>query len=107
MPAVSHGNADVCKACDRTNLTDCPVCRAPMGAVTHEGLRLDTCKKCDGVWFDRGELRRLLDGQLTSEALLAKGFRPEDAVAVAGRRGDASKGQRMAAAIVGLLTGWF
>lgn len=45
-----------CPACGHTNLLDCPVCQHPMRAVPHDGLRLDACTRCKGVWFDHHEL---------------------------------------------------
>jgi Zn-finger nucleic acid-binding protein len=49
-------NAATCPACDCRNTIDCPVCERAMEAETHEGLRLDTCRNCRGVWFDHVEL---------------------------------------------------
>jgi Zn-finger nucleic acid-binding protein len=49
-------NAGGCPACGWKNSIDCPVCQRAMEPQTHEGLRLDTCRTCKGVWFDRVEL---------------------------------------------------
>jgi Zn-finger nucleic acid-binding protein len=49
-------NAATCPACDWRNTIDCPVCDRAMEAQTHEGLRLDSCRNCRGVWFDHIEL---------------------------------------------------
>jgi Zn-finger nucleic acid-binding protein len=49
-------NAATCPACDWRNRIDCPACDRAMDAHTHEGLRLDTCRNCRGVWFDHVEL---------------------------------------------------
>jgi Zn-finger nucleic acid-binding protein len=49
-------NAATCPACDWRNTIHCPVCERAMEAHTHEGLRLDTCRHCKGVWFDHVEL---------------------------------------------------
>jgi Zn-finger nucleic acid-binding protein len=49
-------NAATCPTCEWRNTVDCPVCDRPMEAQTHEGLRLDTCRNCKGVWFDHVEL---------------------------------------------------
>ena len=40
---------------------NCPVCRVDMIVVEYEGVELDHCVKCGGVWFDRDELDFLLD----------------------------------------------
>jgi Zn-finger nucleic acid-binding protein len=49
-------NAAACSACDWRNTINCPVCERVMDTQTHEGLRLDTCRNCKGVWFDHVEL---------------------------------------------------
>jgi Zn-finger nucleic acid-binding protein len=49
-------NAATCPTCDWRNTIDCPVCDRVMEAHTHEGLRLDSCRSCRGVWFDHVEL---------------------------------------------------
>jgi Zn-finger nucleic acid-binding protein len=49
-------NAASCPTCGWRNTIDCPVCERPMEAQTHEGLRLDACRSCKGVWFDHVEL---------------------------------------------------
>jgi Zn-finger nucleic acid-binding protein len=52
-------NAATCPACDWRNAIECPVCERAMDVHTHEGLRLDTCRNCKGVWFDHVELRAI------------------------------------------------
>ncbi len=37
----------------------CPVCQGQMREVNHEGVLIDTCTRCRGVWLDRGELEKL------------------------------------------------
>jgi Zn-finger nucleic acid-binding protein len=49
-------NVAACPACDWGNTIECPVCERAMEAQTHEGLRLDACRNCKGVWFDHVEL---------------------------------------------------
>jgi len=41
---------------------DCPKCKAPMMIVEYEGVELDYCAACEGVWFDRDELEQLFEG---------------------------------------------
>ena len=38
------------------NRLDCPLCQQPMQRGTHQGLTLDSCTSCKGVWFDHHEL---------------------------------------------------
>jgi len=39
----------------------CPVCKVPTYVVEHDGIELDLCPDCQGIWFDAGELDLLLD----------------------------------------------
>jgi Zn-finger nucleic acid-binding protein len=38
----------------------CPACKSDMIVVEHNKIELDYCTKCQGVWFDSGELELLL-----------------------------------------------
>lgn len=38
----------------------CPNCDAGMKAVVRNGVELDVCTGCKGVWLDRGELEKLM-----------------------------------------------
>ena len=37
----------------------CPKCRADMDALVYEGVEIDRCKHCKGIWFDAGEREEL------------------------------------------------
>jgi Zn-finger nucleic acid-binding protein len=39
----------------------CPVCKQDTLVVEYKNIELDTCPKCQGVWFDSGELELLLE----------------------------------------------
>jgi Zn-finger nucleic acid-binding protein len=39
----------------------CPRCEADLKKVLVNTIELDTCASCEGVWFDHGELRAVLD----------------------------------------------
>jgi Zn-finger nucleic acid-binding protein len=38
----------------------CPNCEAAMVEVVRQSVKIDVCKRCQGVWLDRGELEKLL-----------------------------------------------
>lgn len=38
----------------------CPKCGGELVEVEHEGIKVDRCKSCHGVFFDAGELDELL-----------------------------------------------
>lgn len=45
-----------------TRITDlcCPVDASPLWEISPNGILLDRCLKCGGLWFDRGELETVL-----------------------------------------------
>ncbi|HEY0809635.1 MAG TPA: zf-TFIIB domain-containing protein [Longimicrobiales bacterium] len=49
----------VCTNCRRLNVLTCPKCAQEMHVAFHEGIRLDACMSCKGVWFDRHELEHI------------------------------------------------
>ena len=40
---------------------NCPVCTTPLMAVERQGVEIDHCPRCRGVWLDRGELDKLIE----------------------------------------------
>lgn len=48
-----------CPACGWTNTLDCPLCERPMPTEAQEGLRLDLCRTCKGVWFAHHEVETI------------------------------------------------
>ena len=38
----------------------CPKCAAPLLSITFHGVELDKCSGCGGLWFDTGELDRVM-----------------------------------------------
>lgn len=39
----------------------CPVCRVPLTMSERQGVEIDYCPQCRGVWLDRGELDKILE----------------------------------------------
>jgi Zn-finger nucleic acid-binding protein len=35
---------------------DCPRCSSPLGEMNNEGVTMDFCSGCKGIWFDAGEV---------------------------------------------------
>ncbi|MQA91250.1 MAG: hypothetical protein GEU90_13635, partial [Gemmatimonas sp.] len=52
-------SAERCSGCGASNLLDCPDCAHPMHVELYSGLRLDVCRRCNGVWFDHHELEAI------------------------------------------------
>jgi hypothetical protein len=38
----------------------CPVCDIEMRIANREGVEIDYCPQCRGVWLDRGELEKIV-----------------------------------------------
>lgn len=39
----------------------CPNCQGGMKEINRQGVLIDICTQCQGVWLDRGELTKLLE----------------------------------------------
>jgi Zn-finger nucleic acid-binding protein len=39
----------------------CPVCDEKMKEVERQGVGIDICPGCKGIWLDRGELEKLIE----------------------------------------------
>jgi len=51
----------------------CPTDKSAMVVVNYEGIELDYCAECCGVWFDSGELELLLGKMQLDDAILEGG----------------------------------
>jgi Zn-finger nucleic acid-binding protein len=59
----------------------CPVCKVTLTLADRQGIEIDYCPQCRGIWLDRGELDKLIE---RSEAQVAAA--PERASPVAAAR---------------------
>jgi len=63
--------------------TECPKClgvleHKEVGELKGEPVFIDQCPLCQGIWFDKGELWKVLKGQITFDQEEAeKDFRPD------------------------------
>jgi len=39
----------------------CPHCNEALIVSTRQGMEIDYCRKCRGVWLDRGELDKIIE----------------------------------------------
>jgi uncharacterized protein len=44
-----------------TDAMPCPVCRVPLVMSDRQGVEIDYCPQCRGVWLDRGELDKIIE----------------------------------------------
>jgi Zn-finger nucleic acid-binding protein len=43
---------------------DCPLCKINLQIADRQGVEIDYCPKCRGIWLDRGELEKIVDMSL-------------------------------------------
>ena len=53
----------------------CPVCNVDLVMSERQGVEIDYCPQCRGVWLDRGELDKIID---RSAAEYGSGRRDDD-----------------------------
>ena len=46
---------------DEVAAMQCPVCRVPLAMSDRQGIEIDYCPQCRGVWLDRGELDKIIE----------------------------------------------
>lgn len=74
--ALMDRNAETCSACGWKNVLECPVCSRTMERREVEGLHLDFCGKCRGVWFDQIELAEIWNLRLAAPERHKAGIGP-------------------------------
>ncbi len=40
---------------------DCPICSVALVMSDRQGIEIDYCPQCRGVWLDRGELDKIIE----------------------------------------------
>ena len=46
---------------DEVAAMSCPVCRVSLAMSDRQGIEIDYCPQCRGVWLDRGELDKIIE----------------------------------------------
>lgn len=49
----------------------CPVCQLELSMIDRQGIEVDFCPKCRGIWLDRGELDKLIERSAQNEQRVA------------------------------------
>ena len=49
----------------------CPIDSADLVMTERQGIEIDYCPKCRGIWLDRGELDKVIERSAASEAAMA------------------------------------
>jgi Zn-finger nucleic acid-binding protein len=39
----------------------CPICNVDLSLSEKQGIEIDYCPKCRGIWLDRGELDKIIE----------------------------------------------
>ena len=47
----------------------CPACMVELTLAERQGIEIDYCPQCRGVWLDRGELDKILERTLATTGL--------------------------------------
>lgn len=55
----------------------CPKCHGSMRQYERNGIHVDQCQECRGVFLDRGELEQLIDGEQRWAATTYGGGAPQ------------------------------
>ncbi|MCB5425950.1 zf-TFIIB domain-containing protein [Altererythrobacter sp. CC-YST694] len=48
----------------------CPVCAVPLAMTDRQGVEIDYCPQCRGVWLDRGELDKIIERSRAPETVV-------------------------------------
>lgn len=46
----------------------CPVCKTALAMSDRQGIEIDYCPNCRGIWLDRGELDKIIERSVAAEA---------------------------------------
>lgn len=46
---------------------NCPSCKIPLVMSERQGIEIDYCPQCRGIWLDRGELDKLIEKSIAAE----------------------------------------
>ena len=71
---------------------DCPICSVPLVMSDRQGIEIDYCPKCRGVWLDRGELDKIIERSVAHAVPSRGAARPEPSYAQHGGQGHSGFG---------------
>ncbi|MEG3179379.1 TFIIB-type zinc ribbon-containing protein [Sphingomonas sp. LT1P40] len=46
----------------------CPVCKVGLHMSDRQGIEIDYCPQCRGIWLDRGELDKIIERSVAEDA---------------------------------------
>jgi len=54
----------------------CPACKVDLVMSERQGIEIDYCPKCRGVWLDRGELDKIIARSAQEETRMRERYAP-------------------------------
>lgn len=51
---------------------NCPSCNVPLSMSDRQGVEIDYCPRCRGVWLDRGEIDKIVEREVAAYGPLAR-----------------------------------
>ena len=51
---------------------NCPRDQTQMIKITSQGVTIDKCPKCGGIWLDKGEMRRIIENVEAQQEKMAR-----------------------------------
>lgn len=74
---TSH-SADGSRAPPTSTSMPCPVCHVSLTISERQGVEIDYCPQCRGVWLDRGEIDKIIERSRPAEIPQAQQtYRPD------------------------------
>lgn len=64
MKPSSPGGSDAAQA---SPAMPCPVCQVSLTISERQGVEIDFCPQCRGVWLDRGEIDKIIERSAPTE----------------------------------------
>lgn len=64
---------------------NCPVDKTPLAMSERQGVEIDYCPSCRGVWLDRGELDKIIERANQEAETVDSRDRPDDEYREVGR----------------------
>jgi uncharacterized protein len=56
---------------------NCPICNVTLLMTEKQGVEIDYCPQCRGIWLDRGELEKIIEKSYQQEAPVRPEYRQD------------------------------
>ena len=57
---------------------NCPACNIPLVMADRQGVEIDYCSRCRGVWLDRGEIDKIVEREAAAYGPTSEGASSRD-----------------------------